>query len=80
MFKISECGICDKGVCQVCTRQCIICDQLRCSKCCIETYLLYSTGNNNRGGDREPVCLECIAELKRRDEHDTESEMEQNGV
>ena len=36
-FQISQCDICEKGMCQVCTRECIVCDQLRCSKCCIET-------------------------------------------
>ena len=35
---IRECGVCEKGMCQVCTRKCIVCEEERCSRCCIEEY------------------------------------------
>jgi hypothetical protein len=76
-FQITKCEICDKGMCQVCTRHCIVCDQPRCSKCCIETYSpLQEAVVDYRGEDKEPVCLECVAQLKKQDEN----EMEQNGL
>jgi len=79
MLRIGQCEICEKGMCQVCTRQCILCDQLRCSKCCLETYLLHRYDDaDGSGEDREPVCLECIAELKKQENQ--ENEMEQNAV
>ena len=39
-LNISECGICEKGMCQVCTRECIVCEEERCSRCCVELYSL----------------------------------------
>lgn len=38
-LRISECPVCEKGMCQVCTRQCIVCEQERCSKCCVEEFV-----------------------------------------
>lgn len=38
-LRVSECGVCERGMCQVCTRICVICERERCSKCCIEEYL-----------------------------------------
>jgi len=37
-LRVSECEICERGMCQVCTRTCIVCERERCSKCCVEGY------------------------------------------
>jgi hypothetical protein len=37
-LRVSECGLCERGMCQVCTRVCVACDRERCSKCCVEEY------------------------------------------
>ena len=35
-LKIYECPLCEKGMCQICTRTCTLCEEERCSKCCVE--------------------------------------------
>ena len=52
-LRISECPVCEKGMCQVCTRQCIVCEQERCSKCCVEEY------------HHSVLCADCCVEAKK---------------
>ena len=82
-MNICECGICEKGMCQVCTRQCIVCEEERCSRCCDEMYSLNrSIVLMSRGEERDPVCLVCLTEYKPDGDYsDGESgqEMVQNG-
>jgi hypothetical protein len=83
-LQITECPICEKGMCQVCTRNCISCELERCSKCCIEESYSYKDMLINRGEEGEPVCLVCLAEYKPDDSSagspcNDETDMVQNG-
>ena len=64
-LRISECPVCEKGMCQVCTRRCIVCEEERCSKCCVEEF---SPGGRSRltlcrGEEGDPICMVCLAEM-----------------
>ena len=83
-MRISKCGICGKGMCQICTRECIVCEEQRCSKCCVEESDLRRYKLIYRGEDGDPVCTVCRVE-NQLDDNDTsegsddETEMLQNG-
>jgi hypothetical protein len=62
---ISDCTLCGKRMCQVCTRECIICEENRCSKCCIEEFYLSRMILMNRGEDGDTVCILCL--MRRRE-------------
>jgi hypothetical protein len=83
-LRISKCVICEKGMCQVCTRECIVCEEERCSRCCVEESGLWRYALIGRGEDGDPVCVVCRVENKLGDDDtsegsDDETEMAQNG-
>jgi len=63
-LRISECPVCEKGMCQVCTRQCMVCDEERCSKCCVEELSPWRMRLMLcRGEEGDPICMVCLAEM-----------------
>ena len=85
-LRISECPVCEKGMCQVCTRRCIVCEEERCSKCCVEEFHhpLWSGLMLCRGEEGDPICMACLAEMSNDNNDDGEddvdgTEMVQNG-
>src|SRR5271154_2633628 len=81
---ITECGICEKGMCQVCTRKCIVCEEERCSRCCVEESPSLATFRLMSRGENGAVCSVCLAEYKPSDDSgggrsDDGIEMEKNG-
>ena len=68
----------------MCTRKCIVCEEERCSRCCVEEFppLQEFKADVVRGEERDPVCLVCLAEYKPDDDYssgESGHEMLQNG-